>query len=527
MALPALLALAACGGGGGTSTLVCMPPCPLLTHCAEGGCVADVAPPDLGSSASTDLALGCVPACSGPTPHCNDQLHCVACLSDANCPAGQICRKSGGTAACVAGCLDDTGCGGGNQRCCNGQCADTSQDPLHCGGCGTACMSNHALPACVGGACQAGACSAGFGDCNHDRSDGCEANLRVDPLNCTACGTRCAFANAAAACADGCYIRACLFGFDDCDGKPDNGCETRTSADPKNCGGCAIACTPPPHAISACLNSACVLSACQGLWLDCDGNVANGCEVDGNADKANCGSCGNACGQGLICKAGGCTCPQCNIPNAAARCINNVCILDKCNPGFADCDGNPQNGCEVDINNDAANCGGCKQPCPMNMNVCFQAMCTDVPKVPFFNSMPVATGHTQRGGGNSCGTQVAVGNADVLVRALAVSTTLSQDGNIKFMIWDHANKKLLYLSDPKAFKAGGGWMESDPFSFTLSANTNYDIGGISDVGATWDYDTVSENMGGVRSVVMNPNWTNYQNPVHNGNAGADCGIQLF
>ncbi|HJK92341.1 MAG TPA: MopE-related protein, partial [Polyangiaceae bacterium LLY-WYZ-15_(1-7)] len=44
--------------------------------------------------------------------------------------------------------------------------------------------------------------------------------------------------------------------------------------------------------------ASCVLSACGAGSADCDGVVANGCEVDTMGDAANCGGCGVACSSG-------------------------------------------------------------------------------------------------------------------------------------------------------------------------------------------------------------------------------------
>lgn len=38
-------------------------------------------------------------------------------------------------------------------------------------------------------------------------------------------------------------------------------------------------------------------------------------------------------------------------------------VASECPPGFADCDGCSDNGCEIDIANDAANCGRCERSC--------------------------------------------------------------------------------------------------------------------------------------------------------------------
>src|SRR5260370_1800127 len=93
---------------------------------------------------------------------------------------------------------------------------------------------------------------------------------------------------------------------------------------------------------------------------------ANGCEVTVASDANNCGAGGNVCPLNDVCKGGGCTCPMCNIPNASANCVNNMCVFAKCNPGFYDCTMNLGDGCEVNANADPQNCGMCRNASPLN-----------------------------------------------------------------------------------------------------------------------------------------------------------------
>src|SRR6185436_19623072 len=103
-------------------------------------------------------------------------------------------------------------------------------DPNNCGMCGMACGAVNSTAKCVAGACMPGQCLPGWGDCNQNLADGCEATLRVEPKNCTACGMACTFKNAIARCSDGCYLASCNFGFDDCNGEEKDGCETSVLA---------------------------------------------------------------------------------------------------------------------------------------------------------------------------------------------------------------------------------------------------------------------------------------------------------
>src|SRR5262249_55437303 len=150
--------------------------------------------------------------------------------------------------------------------------------------CGKACLGGNARASCQAGQCLIGSCLAGWGDCNSDPSDGCETNLRADAKNCTACGMTCNLANATNGCSDGCYLRACNFGSDDCDGMLQNGCEKNVLSDVSNCGGCGMACGVAANAVIACGNGSCLLSACNKGFSDCDGMYANGCEVNTNTD---------------------------------------------------------------------------------------------------------------------------------------------------------------------------------------------------------------------------------------------------
>ncbi|MSP61794.1 MAG: hypothetical protein EXR72_15965 [Myxococcales bacterium] len=115
---------------------------------------------------------------------------------------------------------------------------------------------------------------------------------------------------------------------------------------------------------------------------DCDKNMGNGkplcCNnicVDSNGDDKNCGACANACGMGLTCCTGACAdtvgdvgnCGGCGKAcagqNAMLACAASACVLKMCNDGFADCDKNEANGCEVNLNTDSMNCTACGMSC--------------------------------------------------------------------------------------------------------------------------------------------------------------------
>ncbi len=96
-----------------------------------------------------------------------------------------------------------------------------------------------------------------------------------------------------------------------------------------------------------CQSGVCSVAACDSGYADCNVSAADGCETDTSTDTSNCGACGNTC----------------TFPNAYASCTNGSCSFSVCMPGFGDCDCNPANGCEANLNTDSANCGGCNFSC--------------------------------------------------------------------------------------------------------------------------------------------------------------------
>jgi hypothetical protein len=75
-------------------------------------------------------------------------------------------------------------------------------------------------------------------------------------------------------------------------------------------------------------------------WVRCGGALVRADTV------ASCGACGRTCGT----------------EHASAACVDGNCVLT-CAEGFADCDGHPGNGCEVDLKHDRFHCGLCTRTC--------------------------------------------------------------------------------------------------------------------------------------------------------------------
>jgi hypothetical protein len=243
----------------------------------------------------------------------------------------------------------------------NGCEVATGSDVKNCGGCGVACNLPNATALCVGGACDIGACNPGFRDCDANPANGCEVDTNNDPMNCGACNANCAkLPHAIAGCAmAACTIGSCTAGYADCDKMVGDGCESQVASDPMNCGGCGKVCPAPPNVATTCANGMCGLGGCLPGFADCDGNAANGCEVNLMTDPNNCSMCGMKCAA---------------LPNAQASCTMGVCGLGACNAGFGNCDKDPMNGCELSLTSDNNNCGACGNVC-QNGQTCTNGVC--------------------------------------------------------------------------------------------------------------------------------------------------------
>lgn len=249
-----------------------------------------------------------------------------------------------------------------NDERCGDELVNLSSDPDHCGSCDTACRSHEE---CIGGLCL---CETGAEACS-----GSCVDLDTDEKHCGHCDTECPDDAT-------CKTGACR--CDDTDLELCSGACVDLTRDADHCGDCGTACASG----ASCDNGTCVCD-------DADLDICSGRCVDVATDEANCGRCGNACPTGATCTGGDCECPSgeevcgdvcadlsddpdhcgtcandCNVAHASSTCRNGACVGSKCDAGYGDCNGDLStgergNGCEVNTNTSALNCGGCNVAC--------------------------------------------------------------------------------------------------------------------------------------------------------------------
>lgn len=320
------------------------------------------APPNAGSEsvACSDETETCELICGSTAADCNQSAHdgCEVTLATDTDHCGacdHACDLDNADQQCSGGTCHIVACAEGFQNCNNvtedGCEVDITSDPDNCGTCNEECSSHHGSPTCEAGECGI-ECDEGFENCNDDLIDGCEANLARDVEHCLSCAGMCEESDegfASFCSAEGCGETECDAGVGDCNG--DGECsDDLTSVD--DCGRCGHECYVP-HGTPACDEGACTIGECDSgdgrVWEDCDELPANGCERDLNNDRRFCGACDNDCTAML----------EAGFHVTDVGCREGGCAITSCEMGYADCDGDFDNGCEVDITTDSSACGGC------------------------------------------------------------------------------------------------------------------------------------------------------------------------
>lgn len=200
--------------------------------------------------------------------------------------------------------------------------------------------------------CPTTACPAPFTTCPESRFP-CDVNVTNDPLNCGSCGFACPQIHPSASfdCVAGKCVMSCLKGnawTADCNGVVDDDCEVKLGTN-ENCNGCGDEC---PDQAKPCLfdvASGKGRCGCPGGLSFCGG----GC-IDLKSSDENCNTCGNVCdptGNGSE--------PR---RNAHYGCSGGECGHLKCDRYYAECDDDPETGCETDLLSQTS-CGSCTNAC--------------------------------------------------------------------------------------------------------------------------------------------------------------------
>lgn len=104
-------------------------------------------------------------------------------------------------------------------RLCDAGCVDVEADPDHCGACDAPCVPlAGSIPFCASYICVNAVCRPGFGNCDMDRSNGCEIDVDGSIEHCGRCDRPCASApHASPVCRLGTCALECEPGWSDCD----------------------------------------------------------------------------------------------------------------------------------------------------------------------------------------------------------------------------------------------------------------------------------------------------------------------
>ncbi len=275
-------------------------------NCGACGNACSGTTPVCGGSAGSYL---CVESCTAPSMICGTV--CTDVVTDAsNCGScGMVCSSAmNASANCMSsscGITCDAGFGDCNTMTGDG-CETDLTTVTNCGTCGTPCSPSNATGSCSTGSCAIGTCNVGFLDCDMDVTTGCEQSSN-DMNNCGACGAICPAAppnTTSSTCSMSACRLVCTSGFGNCDGDATNGCEAPLTT-LTDCGSCGNACTLA-NATTSCATGTCELSTCNPGFGNCDGNAGNGCEVDLSSDRRHCGVCDMNCGGGNRCCSGVC-----------------------------------------------------------------------------------------------------------------------------------------------------------------------------------------------------------------------------
>ena len=137
------------------------------------------------------------------------------------------------------------------------------------------------------------------------------------------------------------------------------------------------------------------LETCDEIDNDCDTEVDENFSLSN--DVNNCGDCGTVCDPN----------------NGFGVCGNGECAIADCISGYRDCNENYEDGCEINVLQDAVNCGECENVCalPHSTEICVSGNCavggcdehyTDQDSIPENGCEHLTYGRQQDDPGLSC-----------------------------------------------------------------------------------------------------------------------------
>ena len=111
-------------------------------------------------------------------------------------------------------------------------------------------------------------CPTGFGECDGDLSEACEQDLdSVD--SCGDCETACSNAHGGISCENlSCKVTSCEAGYGDCNGDPNDGCETNLVSNDQHCGACARDCSS--------VGATCTVDSCGDIPMQQNVSIGTG-----------------------------------------------------------------------------------------------------------------------------------------------------------------------------------------------------------------------------------------------------------
>ena len=104
------------------------------------------------------------------------------------------------------------------------------------------------------------------------------------------------------------------------------------------------------------------MAGCPLYFAACDAIDDNGCESNLLLSDQYCGNCTITCIH----------------PHTDATCLGGYCMLSACRDFYGDCNLDPNDGCEIDLQTSDAFCGGCTNPGCDSSSHCVGGACVPI-----------------------------------------------------------------------------------------------------------------------------------------------------